>query len=157
MITQTQLHDLFTYSDGQLYWKVKKASRVKIGDKAGWVHHTGYTCISIDDEQYLLHRLVFLYHHGFLPKYIDHINRDRTNSRIENLRGVTNSQNRVNSDKTWTKNGYRGVKETRNGQFEARITRNGEYFHLGTYETPEEASEVYQNARKELFPGVHTR
>jgi hypothetical protein len=156
MITQKRLHELFNYEDGKLFWKVAKAYRVKIGDQAGWQKKSGYWELMIDERTYQVHRLIFLYHHGYLPKKVDHKDRNPSNNKIDNLRPITSSHNSVNSTKIRAKHGYKGVKIARGGNFEARIIKDGRYHHLGTFKTPEEAHEVYKTARQSLYPGVFT-
>ena len=87
MLTQKEVCDYFDYVDGILYWKVQKANAIKIGQAAGSLdERTGYYRIHINSKMYKTHRLIFLYHHGYLPNYVDHIDNNRTNNRIENLR-----------------------------------------------------------------------
>ncbi len=107
MITQEKLKDLFNYDNGNLIWKN--------GPKSGLV--VGYTrlpqnyrYIGLNSRYYLVHRLIYLFHHGILPKYIDHIDNDVSNNRIENLRECTLSQNSLNAKKSkLNKSGYKGV------------------------------------------------
>jgi hypothetical protein len=97
MITQERLKEIFEYKDGALYWKKPnvKANRIKIGDRFG-ANDNGYRRGGIDGTNYLEHRLIFMMHHGFVPKYIDHIDNDTTNNHIENLRECTNGENQHN-------------------------------------------------------------
>jgi hypothetical protein len=94
-MTQKYAHSLFDYKDGSLYWKVQKAPHVKIGAKVGSPAH-GYETVMVDGRNWRIHRLVFLMHHGYLPKIIDHINNNRSDNRIENLRAADDNQNAHN-------------------------------------------------------------
>jgi hypothetical protein len=96
MITQDQVKHLFQYNDGSLYWKNPTSLKIKPGDLAGGKHNSGYLMIKINCKRYFVHRLVFLYHRGFLPSQIDHIDGDVHNNRIENLRECNNQQNSQN-------------------------------------------------------------
>lgn len=87
MITQKRLHELFEYVDGEL---------IRNGKIAGSVNKRGYRCICVDYKIYKAHRLVFLYHHGYLPEQIDHIDQNQSNNRVENLRPATSGQNSMN-------------------------------------------------------------
>lgn len=87
MLTQQRLKEIFSYNDGHL---------LRGGKTAGSVNKRGYRTVYVDGKIYKAHRLVFLYHHGFLPNQVDHIDGDKDNNRIENLRAATNSQNRMN-------------------------------------------------------------
>ena len=86
---------LFEYKDGRLYRKIQR-SNTKIGDEAGWIGNKGYRLVSINYKGVLVHQIVFLMHHGYIPEYIDHVNGIKTDNRIENLRAATCSQNGYN-------------------------------------------------------------
>jgi hypothetical protein len=97
MITQEMVKALFNYCDGELYWKVLTNSRAPIGAKAGsFNEYNKRRYIRINKISYLAHRLIFLWHYGWLPKEVDHKDTNRLNSRIENLRAATPNQNQRN-------------------------------------------------------------
>jgi hypothetical protein len=148
ILTQELVQSLFEYKDGELYWKVNKGS-AKIGDKTGSLHHSGYLCIQINSKTYLAHRVIFLYHHGFLPQYIDHIDGNKSNNKIENLREATIQQNGFNTKlyKTST-SGIKGVdwsKKAKKWQVRVQINNKRKYF--GIYENIELAELVAIEAR----------
>ena len=87
MITQQRLRELFVYQNGNLF---------RYGKIAGSVNKRGYCCIYVDGKIYKAHRLVFLYHHGYLSKQIDHIDGNKLNNNIANLRVANNSVNMMN-------------------------------------------------------------
>jgi hypothetical protein len=156
-LTVDLLKHLFDYDKetGNLIWKVKSSARVKIGDIAGSIQNAGYLAVRINSKSYLAHRLIFLMHKGYLPRTLDHINGDRLDNRIENLRAVTASQNqhnrKINSNST---SGYKGVsyyKQT--NKWCAKIRLENKRIHLGYYKTPEEADAVVRKAREELHGG----
>ena len=90
------------------------------------------------------HRLVWFLENGYLPGQIDHINGNRSDNRIENLRPATNRQNAYNKAAPKKKSALpRGVGTLRSGKYQARIRDNGEHVYLGTFNTPEEAEEAY--------------
>lgn len=102
-------HYLFSYVDGVLYWRVKPCHRDPIGMKAGYVDPLrGYAMISYQRKRYYAHRIIYLMHNGYLPKEIDHIDGDKTNNRVENLRACTHTQNGQN--KPAQSNNKSGVK-----------------------------------------------
>jgi hypothetical protein len=108
----TNLKNLFDYCDGELYWKSKpsKYANIKIGDKAGRVHSTGYRILQLNGVKQKLHRVIFLMHHGYLPAYIDHIDGNPLNNKVENLRPTTRSQNLCNTKLFInSKSGIKGV------------------------------------------------
>ena len=106
----SKLHELFDYKDGNLIWKIATSRRIKVGDIAGYLSDCGYIGIGIDGRQYKAHRIIYFYHNGYLPSSIDHIDGNRSNNKIENLRSATTSQNAMNQ-KISTKNtsGVKGV------------------------------------------------
>ena len=90
MITQKELQEIFTYKDGQLYWKTRPSNRVKIGSRAGRTRTDGYGVVSVKGKRYYIHRLVYLYHHGVLPSIIDHIDRNPSNNEDDASVDVSN-------------------------------------------------------------------
>ena len=153
-ITQELIRSLFDYKDGELYWKVQKAHRNKIGDKAGYLNKdTNYYLVGINNKRHKLHRLIFLYHYGYLPKYIDHIDNDPLNNKIENLRSITKSQNAMNQKPKSGSSQYKGVHwNKQNKKWVSRIKINGKKkFHLGSFNLEEDAAKAYNKAAIELF------
>ena len=95
MLSKDRLHELFDYRDGNFYWKLDKG-RAKKGDKANRMTDGRYEQIKFDQELHWFHRVVFVYHHGYLPQTIDHANGNKLDNRIENLRPATYSENNAN-------------------------------------------------------------
>ena len=148
-ITQEYLQSLFDYRDGELYWKIKPSKKVKINAKCGCIHANGYLRTKVKDKVWLNHRIIFLYHHGYLPKYIDHIDTNKLNNKIENLRPTTNAQNQHNV-KLSAKNtsGYKNVSfcpQTK--KWAVKITVNKLKKTIGRYDDIELADLVAQEAR----------
>lgn len=153
-ITQSQLHEMLNYDPqtGVFTWRThpSKKVRIRVGDVASSVSTAGYAVIKIFGKPYLAHRLAFLYMRGEWPKnQIDHIDGNRLNNRIENLRDVTAFVNMQNQRRALANNscGVLGVTRVGN-RFQARIKTNRIKVHLGTFATPEEAHYAYLTAKR---------
>lgn len=109
-LTQTLAKEFFEHRDGVLYWKKQTSTRAIVGNKAGRVDKNGYVVVGLNHKRYKAHRIVFLMEHGYVPPILDHIDGNRSNNKIENLRAATVSQNMQNS-KTYKSNnsGIKGV------------------------------------------------
>ena len=149
-ITQDRLFELFDYIDGKLYWKETGPGRRK--DKlAGYYNKNGYRGVLVEGRRYYVHRLIFLYHYGYLPKVVDHINHIVDDNRIENLRGATHSKNSFNSISKGGTSIHKGVSyNERRGSWRARIVIDGKEQHIGCYKTEDEALQAYTQVAQEL-------
>lgn len=151
------LREHFTYCDGHLFLiKKYKYGKRTVGSSASAIHGHRYETISVLKKRFYTHRLVWLYHHGFMPEYIDHINGNCLDNRIENLRVCTHSQNHASKKGgPRSKTGYRGVhrrvNRTTEDTYWAVIMVNREPIRLGTYQTAEDAARAYNMAAKEFF------
>ena len=154
MLIQIRVRELFDYNHetGELIRRVPKANQ-QAGSVAGSVNAKGHVNIQVDGVLYAAHRLVFLYHHGWLPQEIDHKNRVKTDNRIENLRPATSSQNKGNIQLLRNNtSGYRGVSlNARSGKWHAQIKIHGVQTYLGRADTPEQAAAIYNAAALEHF------
>ena len=117
---------------GDFIWIDCKRKASKNGSVAGTILRSGYRHIQIDGKQYLAHRLVWLITYGYLPEnYIDHINRNRSDNRVENLREVSNQCNQRNSAvNIKNTSGVKGVTYDK-GYWLARIRINKRIVHVG--------------------------
>src|SRR4051794_16317587 len=157
-MTSEVIHELFTYdsSTGALLWKRRPHARSpqRPGYVAGCVKSRGYCQIHIQGKSYQRSHLVWLYVTGQLPvDEIDHINHNPTDDRIENLRPASRSQQLANRRQMGhNTSGYRGVYfDPRKQRWAARISIFGKRKRLGTFETPEEASAVVDQAGREAY------
>lgn len=156
-LTQDLLKELFDYSYGNLYWKISRRG-IKIGDLAGTDRKDGYRAIMINSKGYFAHRLIFLYHYDFLPKFLDHIDGNRLNNDITNLREATRSQNSMNGGKQKSHNGkptsskFKGVSQNKRlKKWISYITIDGKREHLGYFDLEIKAARAYDDAAIELF------
>lgn len=144
-ITQERALEVFSYKDGLLYWKSKTGPHAKVGEVAGGIGVNGYWQVKVDGIQYPVHRIIYLMHHGYMPEFIDHINGDRADSRIDNLREATRAGNNQNAairrDNT---SGYKGVTFHKASQkWLAQISYQGKRIHIGLFDIAEDAAFAY--------------
>lgn len=154
-------NSIFIYSNGKIYWKINISGRMRPDREAG--------TLCFDKNRPLLNRwkvqiarkwhrranIVWIMHFGCIPEKmeVDHINRNSTDDRIENLRLATRSQNNVNR-KTNSNNtsGYRGVSWSKDRRkWNAQIFINSKRINLGFFDSVLDASECYNKKRSELF------
>lgn len=129
----------------QPVWNVRHA-----GKEAGTVHR-GYRFLHCHGRRVLAHRIAWLLHYGEMPLgELDHINRNRLDNRIANLRPATRAQNQQNQRRPkLSASGFRGV-ERHHSKWHARITANGVKHHVGSFATAEEAAAAYWEAARRL-------
>lgn len=147
-MTGPDVRRLFEYRDGALYWRLDRGSNARAGNRAGRLLRTGYRSIHISGKRYQEHRLIYLYHHGWVPPCLDHVNRQKADNRIENLRPATPSSNQVNTD---DRTSHRGVR-LRRGKWEGVVWKDGKAVRIGMFQTANEAVSACAAARKDLHP-----
>lgn len=123
------------------------------GEVCGWKNGNGYLRITIEGKSYYAHRLAWFYAHKTWPDVIDHINQDRSDNRLINLRPASKSQNAVNGKRlhrgaTFSKKYHRWV---------AQIRWQGKSKFLGHFDTESAACAAYaaaaQDRHGEFFRG----
>lgn len=151
MITRSQLWGFFDYIDGVLYNKVARGNAIA-GRISGAIGDKGYRITAVSGRPYRNHRLIYLMFHGNLPLRIDHIDGDKLNNRIENLRECTQSQNLCNS-KTRKDNmsGNKGVYwKKKKKKWCAEISYRGKRTFLGYFWDKEVAAQILRIERLAL-------
>lgn len=129
----------------------------KAGDVAGGLQNgNSYTAVSIANKNYLAHRVIWEMFNGPIPKgmLIDHIDRDRLNCRITNLRLASSAQNMGNAKRRVGKSGFTGAYRFKD-KFVSKLNHNGVTHNLGVFDTAEEASAAYQAKASELRGEFH--
>ena len=154
-LTQARLKELLSYDPdtGVFVWIKKTNNRILIGSVAGSPDE-GYWYIRIDGKNHRAHRLAWLYVYGEFPDgFIDHMNRERADNRISNLRIATrsvNGQNRkIHNNNT---SGIPGVCwHNRKQKWYAKVTNNRKHKHLGSFDTIEKAIAARKAAEKKFY------
>lgn len=153
MPTQKFLRERFDYQDGQLIYRYSvplapKGTVVKTRCKKN-----NRLVVGIDHKRYYVHRLIWVWHFGPIPPtmQVDHLDHNRLNNKIENLRLVTHSENHRNVRRhDRNKTGVSGViHRPKRNVWEVVIGAHGKILYLGSYKTFQEAVQVRRNAEKE--------
>jgi len=137
----------YTYDDGELF-------RHKDGRSIGHTTPTGYVLAGINNKTYLLHRVIYAMHHGVFNHDIDHIDRDKSNNRIENLRPVEHrGQNTINSPpRSDNTSGYKGVTwHITSNKWHSSVFCKGKRHYVGIFDDIHEAAKEYNCKAIELF------
>jgi hypothetical protein len=144
MATKSRLHELFDYQkDGSF---VRKSSGKPVVSNMG---SRRYARVYVDGKAMALHRMIYIYHYGKINGVIDHIDNDRSNNRIENLRDVTQQQNCLNRNHRGNSNSpFKNVYWSKAAnKWSVQVTANGRRKYLGVFSDIELADLVAQEAR----------
>lgn len=145
-------NEYFYYKEGELYWKIKVANRIKQGDLVGNFSKIDYKRVKLLGKTYLVHRVIYEMMMGSIPEgyQVDHINGDKLDNRIENLRLATPEQNSKNTKgRTTSKTGVKGVFfHKASKKYRSDITINKGKVCLGYFDTIKEAAAAYATAAK---------
>lgn len=144
--TVPTVHEAFLYSDGVLFHAFNSPKH-RIGDAAGFIRPDGYVQVKYSQKKYFVHRLIWEMHNGAIPDgmEIDHIDGDRSNNLVTNLRIVSRLENARNLKlNRGNKTGIPGVMRA-NGKY--RVTIGAEY--LGYFESLPEAVAARKKAEKQ--------
>jgi len=155
MTTQKRLKELFIMESDVLINKITRRG-AREGLVAGSIDRHGYREITVDGKRYRAHRLIWLWHKGVMPENeIDHINQNRMDNSIDNLRDVTHMENHHNMP--IQKNSSTGVGGVhwfkRTKKWQAYINVNGVRKNLGYFFNKIDAIEA--RLLEELEHGFH--
>ena len=117
-------------------------------DKYKWnISDQGYAKMMLNGKNEKMHRFIF----GDSEKSIDHINRNKLDNRLTNLREADHSENKYNKPKQANNtSGYKGVFRSRN-KWRVEIQAKGIKYALGSFDSNVEAAKAYNEKAKELF------
>jgi len=158
-LPQEFLQSIFMYDPltGHLTWKDSRSNMIK-GSLAGCVNKAGYMVVTINSKTYRVQRIIWLWMFGSIPAnfYIDHINGNKLDNRLTNLRLATNKQNQENrAAPKNSSSGLRGVGWHKNyGKWMARISHNNQRKTIGFFDTKEQAWQAYKAEAAKLY--THT-
>ena len=145
-IPQNLLREYLAYDESVpscFVWKKKPNRRIKIGAPVSY-KGSGYGALNLLGTSYCLHRAIWCYHYGDPGSFeIDHIDRDKSNNKVSNLRLATRPQNIINRP---GQNPDKGVR-FRCGKWDAKCRG----IYLGRFESKADAQAAYQQKAKELY------
>ena len=151
-------HERWSYdpTTGIFRWKIARGRGIKPGDVAGSLSCGGYTQLRYDYAWYFGHRVAWLMTYGAWPaNTIDHVNGDKIDNRISNLREATQQQNCCNGkQRVNNKLGAKGVVFRKQGNYSkyfAYIFVDGKQKHLGCFDVFEDAKAAYDAASRQYF------
>jgi hypothetical protein len=156
-LTHARLLELLAYDaqSGVFRWRGNSSPRVRAGAVAGTLSSYGYVRVKVDGANYMAHRLAWFYVHGCWPlECVDHINGDKADNRIANLRDISLRLNQENQRKAHVNNRTGLLGAHRAGKkFVARIRVNKRAIRLGVFETAQLAHEAYLHAKRAIHAG----
>jgi len=139
---------------GLMKWIKNRKGSIRAGDIAGSIHQKGYIQIGVKGKTYLAHRIALIMSGIDLSaeQQVDHINGDRTDNRLKNLRLATNAQNCQNAFRRKDNNsGFKGVSfDEKRGKWRARIGYEKSQKFLGYFSNAEDAHAAYREASIKL-------
>ncbi len=147
--SKEELDAAFIYRDGVLYWREDRGNHIKAGTEAGTFRH-GYVQVSLKGRAYPAHRLIWVMHGNAPAETIDHINRDRSDNRIENLRPATKGQQLFNTGlRPNNKSGIKGVSWHKDAQaWRGQVSFQGKAYTAGVFDSKEECAEAVRVLRE---------
>ena len=148
-----EIFDYFDYDPetGVIRWKIDNGPKNRKGRAVGHKNKKGYTEAKFRGKSYFCHRIAWAIGHDTLevPSILDHINGNRSDNRLSNLRAATPQQNVLNAKSR--KNGLKGASfHKKRNKWHSKIVFNGKCKHLGDFDTEIEAHEAYCRAAAEL-------
>ncbi len=157
-MNQKEVQRIFDYhEDGYLIHKLPTKRARKQGARVGYLNGR-YIKTKVGGKPWQLHRLIFLYHHGYIPQIVDHIDGDPLNNRIDNLRECTISQNCMNHKlRVDSSSGHTGVTwDSQTNKWKAYISFDKQRKDLGYYISKADAIAARKEAES-LFHGEFKR
>lgn len=161
MLLKRRLERLLDYdcTTGVFRWRVTRSPGAKRGSVAGRLNAKGYLIIGVDGNRYMAHRLAWFYVYGVWPESeLDHVNGNRSDNRVRNLRQCSRSENLQNAcTRRDSQSGVKGVRWHQSKQrWQPRVKHQGKQLYLGYYRDMEFADLVAREAR-DKYHGEYAR
>ena len=149
------LNKLFIYKDGFLFNRTSRSPRQLVGSIVGSLSDKGYLQFQLGKNYYKVHRVIYILEHGEIPEgfQVDHIDGNKLNNNIENLRLATNTENCNNKEKRKIpcSSQYKGVSfHKATGKWIAQINIDGKRTTIGLFDNELDASDAYIRKSKEI-------
>lgn len=154
LLTLELIQLYFYLKDGELYTQNRRYE--SLNHKPVTILYTGkkrsYCYTGVGGYRLGIHRIVWALTYGYIPKELDHIDRDPTNNHISNLREVTHAENCLNREYPIASNtGHRGIYKTRHNDYIVRVIRNKKTKYLPRQKTLEDAVRVREEYLRSLM------
>ena len=152
--TVEMFHEFFYIDGGTLrVGKVYGDGKKPLHAPVGYSNHNGYLRMNFLGSKYYVHRVIYFMHHGYWPTEVDHINGNRSDNRVENMRDVTREENcrSFNSPRKGSSSVYRGVcwrKDKR--KWVSGIVCDKVEYKIGYFTCEKEAALAYNYKAQEL-------
>ena len=166
-VTQERLKQVLDYDPetGVFTWKVRtvnapSARTDKVwntrfaGTEPGHMRPDGYRGMTVDRMKFQAHRLAWFYVNGTWPPFdLDHVDGNKANNAIANLRLADRSENMANTGRRASNtSGRKGVyQDRRTGRFIATVHPRGKKIHIGVFDNIEDAGDAYAKAAAKHF------
>lgn len=153
-LTVERLREIIHYNEntGEFTNVGNRSARSRDGERAGFLRKDGYYAVGVDGVHHLAHRLAWFYVHGCWPaEMVDHINGDRGDNRLVNLREAKVWQNAANSSARSTSvTGVKGVSyDGKKKKYTARTMVQSRLYNLGYFASKEAATEAIVKVHQE--------
>ena len=152
-LTQSRLKELVSYNkETGIFNRILPVANILPGPIHAKPNKIGYTRMHVDGRLYYMHRLAWLYVYGVWPTEVDHIDGNKANNKLSNLRDGSHAQNMQNmSKKSKAVSGLKGAYyHPHCKMWQAKIRYQNRTKSLGYYKTPEEANKMYLQAKSNL-------